>query len=101
MAPQTLEQRISKNDTTKKLAADTGWGLYASKDIPARETIISILRPLVVSLDIPRLKDTCYNCLGYDADVFERYRNGAAGEDDKKLQICSGCHAVRYCSRVC
>lgn len=99
MANRTLSQNISTNLTYKKRCEETGWGLYASIDIGAREAIISIEKPLVISLDIPRLKDTCYECLGYGT---EAYRNPETivWEEDKKLQVCTGCHVVRYCSAV-
>lgn len=101
MANRILRHHLSLDKTHKKRCNETGWGLYASEDIAAREFIISIERPLVISLDIPRLKDTCYNCLGY-GDGLEAYRNSAriAWEEDKKLQVCAGCYVVRYCSKV-
>lgn len=99
MAPQILEQDIS-DLTVEKHDAETGRGLYATTDIPACMTIVSIQRPLVISLDVPRLKDTCYFCLGYDDDVKD-YPKMPIREGDTRLQICAGCHVVRYCSKDC
>jgi hypothetical protein len=78
---------------------ETGWGLYANKDISTREDILCIARPLVISPDIPRLKDTCYYCLGYD-DGMWNHDPDTMFIKAKKLQICTGCHVVRYCSKV-
>ena len=99
MAPQILEQDISSGLTVVKHVQESGRGLYASADIPARKPVIIIQRPLLITLDIPRLKDTCYFCLGYDDDV-KNYPNTAIWEGDSKLQLCTGCHVVRYCSKV-
>lgn len=98
MAYQPLDQNIT-DFTNKRHTKETGWGLYASKDIAAGQKIISILRPLVISLDIPRLKDTCYSCLNYTNEVHHAIRS-LAWHEDRKLQICTGCHVVRYCSKV-
>ncbi|KAF7503433.1 hypothetical protein GJ744_003763 [Endocarpon pusillum] len=100
MAHRALEQHISVDITNKKRCDETGWGLYASRKIAAREAIISIERPLVISLDIPRLKDTCYECLGYGSEAYRKPET-IAWEEDKKLQVCTGCHVVRYCSKEC
>lgn len=99
MAHQVLDQNITKNLTCKKRYDESGWGLYANSDIAARDPIISLQRPLVISLDISRLKDTCYLCMGYHSEL-SRHPEAADRAEESKLQICSGCHVVRYCSKV-
>jgi hypothetical protein len=99
MAYRALDQDISASSTTEEHHKETGRGLYASRDISARESIISIQRPLVIALDVPRLKDTCYSCLGYE-DEYRRSVEGPHEDEDNNLQICTGCHVVRYCSKV-
>ena len=99
MTRRTLDQHISRNLTYKKRHDDSGWGLYANRDIEARESVISIQRPLVISMDIPRLKDTCYLCLGFESKTFQSPTVADLAEETK-LQICTGCHVVRYCSKV-
>ncbi len=99
MEPWHENQKIPVNMTYKKHAEESGCGLHATIDIPARDCIISIERPLVISLDIPRLKDTCYWCLGYRNQGSENPKVVNL-EGDSKLQICTGCHVVRYCTKV-
>jgi hypothetical protein len=94
-----LEQHISTDLTERRYTEEAGWGLYSTRDISPRERIISIMRPLVISLDIPRLKDTCYFCLGYPRELGQIVLSLDVSADEK-LQICTGCHVVRYCSKV-
>ncbi len=98
MGSRTLNHAIWKDLTAKETVEGKGRGLCANQDISADEDIISILTPLVVALDIPRLKDTCYGCLGYSPSCWKTDENNWG--HDMKLQICTGCHVVRYCSKV-
>jgi hypothetical protein len=98
MASHTLGLAISRNMTDKKQVEGKGWGLYAKEDILADEDVVSVPSTLVISLDIPRLKDTCYSCLGYKH--FCQSTEETNWGDDATLQICTGCHVVRYCSKV-
>jgi hypothetical protein len=87
------------NLTEERSDEKTGKGLFAKCFIAERQPIITIWRPQVIALDTPRLKDTCYQCLGYNAEVAQN-REEAKWGDRQKLQICTGCHTVRYCSKV-
>jgi hypothetical protein len=99
MAPQILHQNIRNDLAIQENNDESGRGLYARRSISARELIISIKRPLVISLDTKRLKDTCYRCLNYMIEMAD-YHERADRIDEHRLQTCTGCHVVRYCSKV-
>ena len=76
-----------------------GTGLKASNPISAGKCIDSVAQPLIVALDTPRLKDTCYYC--YE---MKQRSNVASGGDvtqteGEQLKACSGCHIVKYCCK--
>lgn len=98
MAHHYSGRNVELNLTEQKQVDGADRGLYAKRDILARERIISIQRPLIISLDTPRLKDTCYCCLGY-TETGPEY-DPHHWKADNRLQICTGCHVVRYCSKV-
>ena len=98
MGSRTLHQEILKNLTTEQHVEGKGRALFAMQDISIDEDVISILGPLVICLDIPRLKDTCYGCLGYKPSCQITEENFWGRKT--KLQTCTGCHVVRYCSKV-
>lgn len=98
MAEHTLDHAIWEDVTAKSKVDGKGRGLLANRDISQDEDVISIRTPLVIALDIPRLKDTCYACLGYKESCQKTEENNWG--HDLNLQICTGCHVVRYCSKV-
>lgn len=88
-------------------AGASGKGLFGTRDIRASEVIFKLSRPLVTSLDTPALDYTCEWC-------FEGTGEAALGQSpvdqqghsgfttkESKLSRCTGCHLVKYCSKVC
>ncbi|KAH7123742.1 hypothetical protein B0J11DRAFT_462829 [Dendryphion nanum] len=77
-----------------------GYGLFSNRSVSSGEEITSVKRPLSVSLDPPRLDDTCANCF-----VWTGGANGIGSRSyvDKTITVssCGGCKRVKYCSRVC
>ncbi|KAL6703733.1 hypothetical protein ACN47E_009114 [Coniothyrium glycines] len=76
-----------------------GNGFFVNRDFGAGEAIVTLSRPLVGSLDIERLFDTCANCYTW----MGRFSGGTrlyvpAGIT---LQKCGGCQRFRYCSKKC
>lgn len=79
-----------------------GYGVVATKDISAASQICSITRPLLVALDTPRLKDTCYACFQQAKDKHELAfkQNRTTDGEEKSLKVCTGCRVVRFCDTV-
>ena len=75
-----------------------GNGLFAEKEIPAGELILSISRPLIGALDVARLADTCANCFTWTAGP--SIVTGTYVAEGVSVKKCSGCQQVRYCSKV-
>lgn len=97
MAP--FNQHIEKSNVTSKPTAESGNGLFATKQIKLENSILSVDRPLMLALDTPRLKDTCYHCLMFMEKSGELKR--ADQSQAKTLKACAGCSVVRYCDKVC
>jgi hypothetical protein len=94
-----FNQHIEKGNVMCKSTTEAGNGLFATRQIKLKNTILSVNQPLMLALDTPRLKDTCYCCLAYID------KSGQIKRDDKSkaktLKACTGCHTVRYCDKVC
>jgi hypothetical protein len=97
MAP--FNQHIEKSNVTAKPTAESGNGLFATKQIKLENSILSVDRPLMLALDTPRLKDTCYHCLIFMEKSGELKR--ADQSQAMTLKACAGCSVVRYCDKVC
>lgn len=80
-----------------------GRGLFATKSFITGEIVHTIARPAVAELDTERLQDTCAWCFHKGASEVERQQAQALGLPDVTVdtKACTGCHKVRYCSRVC
>ena len=104
MMASALTHKVVRADKVEpKSTKKRGNGLFARQDIKAGEAILSVHYPLMLALDTPRLKDTCYGCYkqpsGCKKDVF---RTAARLEDDYiALKLCTRCKTVRYCTKRC
>ena len=78
-----------------KPSSIAGNGLFANQAIHAGEAVAILDRPLVAVLDYSRLSDTCSHCFAqtHDNDYYQR--------ESIIISACTGCKAVRYCSKVC
>jgi hypothetical protein len=94
-----FNQHIEDGNVMCKSTTDAGNGLFATRQIKLKNTILSVNQPLMLALDTPRLKDTCYCCLTY-MDKSGQIRHGDESQT-KALKACTGCHTVRYCDKVC
>jgi hypothetical protein len=94
-----FNQHIDKSNVSSRSTTEAGNGLFATRQIKLRDTVLSVNQPLMLALDTPRLKDTCYYCL-----VFME-KSGQIKRSDKTqaktLKACKGCNVVRYCDKVC
>lgn len=74
---------------------DKGTGLFTSRTIHAGELVFHIDRPLLCVPDNRCLNEVCYHC-------FVWLPGGMSMVDGitTKLQVCTGCKVVRYCSKV-
>ena len=97
MAPSS--QHIEGGNVTSKPTAEAGNGLFATKQIKLKHSILSVDKPLMLALDTPRLKDTCYHCLAFIGKLGELKHTDHSKA--KTLKACAGCSVVRYCDKVC
>jgi hypothetical protein len=84
-----------------------GKGVFAKCDIALNQEVLEIHRPLVVVLDTPRLKDSCYWCHYWKEKLWRgQYSDLAADSENAseeqvgKLLVCGGCGIVRFCGKV-
>ncbi|OCK85106.1 SET domain-containing protein [Lepidopterella palustris CBS 459.81] len=76
-----------------------GNGLFAGKAVPAGESILSISRPLIGTLNVVHLPDTCANCFTWTTGSLIGSRTYVP--DGLTVKKCAGCQLVRYCSKKC
>lgn len=76
-------------------AGAAGSGLFATKDIQSGHLVLSLDRPLLTALDNASLPDACANCL-----ISIKTGTLPLEKHNVKLQACSGCHTMRFCSKV-
>ena len=75
-----------------------GRGLFATKTHEAGDILLAVDRPLVAVLDKPRVEDTCAWCFSWtELPIL----SGAGVNQVAKVNLCTGCKKVRYCSRRC
>ena len=91
-------QQIAKTNVHSRSTAEAGNGLFATRQIELNNTILSVAQPLMVALDTPRLKDTCYHCFLFIEKSGSIKRND--NTKTKTLKACTGCTVVRYCDKV-
>ena len=92
-------QQVVKGNVLSRSTKDAGNGLFAARRIELNNVILSVAQPLMVALDTPRLKDTCYQCFLFleKSDSIKRYDKAQM----KTLKTCTGCNVARYCDKVC
>ncbi|KAJ4296189.1 hypothetical protein N0V90_006233 [Kalmusia sp. IMI 367209] len=76
-----------------------GRGFFSGRDIKNGESIATLKRPLMTSLEAERLKDTCANC--YVWTEGSSIGSRLYVKEGTTVQTCAGCKRFRYCSRVC
>ena len=89
---EVLAYPMSGSNVYSKHTASRGNGLFASRPVLPGELIFGIDQPAVAVPDTARLGDTCSNC-------FAGASRGDAA-DHVVLSTCTGCHTVRYCTKV-
>jgi hypothetical protein len=75
-----------------------GDGIFAGIDFESGESIATLKRPLLASLESERLKDTCANCFLWTEGASIGSRLYV--KEGITVQTCAGCKRFRYCSRV-
>jgi hypothetical protein len=87
---------VTKGSAVVGASSVSGRGLFATKNLPAGELILTIERPLLCVLEGRHLTDTCANCF--------TCVNGVLGNEDTekvKLSACSRCKQIKFCGKVC
>lgn len=75
-----------------------GRGLYAIQNLQPGDAIITLDRPLIAALDGSRIEDTCAWCFSWtELPVL----SGAGINQALKVNWCTGCKKVKYCSKTC
>lgn len=75
-----------------------GRGLFATKNHASGDVLISLDRPLIAVLDNARIEDTCSWCFSWtELPVL----SGAGVNQAPKVNWCTGCKKVKYCSKRC
>jgi SET and MYND domain-containing protein len=75
-----------------------GRGLFATKAFDGGDVILDLQRPLIAVLDGPRVEDTCSWCFSWtELPVL----SGAGINQAVKVNWCTGCKQVKYCSKKC
>lgn len=75
-----------------------GRGLFATKPCQTGDVLLSLDRPLIAVLDKPRIEDTCSWCFSWtELPVL----SGAGINQATKVNWCTGCKKVKYCSKQC
>lgn len=75
-----------------------GNGVFTGSDLKGGESIKSLKRPLLASLESERLKDTCANC-----NLWTEGSTTGSRLYVKKgttVQTCAGCKRFQYCSKA-
>ena len=83
--------------TIVKNSPISGRGLFTFKSHAAGSAVIYIERPLFAVLDAERLADTCSECFTWTEDSVIEQRNDGK---QYKVNACTGCKVVGYCSKV-
>lgn len=80
-----------------------GVGLFADCKISPGQLVVDIPDPLVTVPDDAHLKECCSRCMAWRPED-----DGASPIsmlnpylDEQPLSYCTGCRAVKYCSKVC
>ena len=76
-----------------------GKGFFSSKNVESGESIVTIPRPLMASLESERLRDTCANC--YVWTEGSSIGSRLYVKKGTSVSVCAGCKRFRYCSKVC
>ena len=72
--------------------------MFASKAHQLGEVLLSLDRPLIAALDKARIEDTCSWCFAWtELPVL----SGAGINQATKVNWCTGCKKVKYCSKRC
>lgn len=75
-----------------------GRGLFATKPHQPGEVLLALERPFIAVLDKPRVEDTCAWCFSWtELPVL----SGAGVNRAAKVNWCTGCKKVKYCSKRC
>ena len=75
-----------------------GRGLFATKSHSPGDVLLSLDRPLIAVLDKTRIEDTCSWCFSWtELPVL----SGAGVNQASKVNWCTGCKKVKYCSKRC
>src|SRR5436305_13659238 len=92
-------QQVVQDNVISQSTSGAGHGLFAARQIELNNVILSVAQPLMVALDTPRLKDTCYHCFLFLEKSGSIKRNDKT--QAKTLKACTGCNVARYCDKVC
>ncbi|KAF1969152.1 SET domain-containing protein [Bimuria novae-zelandiae CBS 107.79] len=76
-----------------------GKGFFSSQNVNSGETIVTIRRPLMASLESERLRDTCANCYAWTEG--SSIGSGICVKEGTTVSACAGCKRFRYCSKAC
>ncbi|RYO84849.1 hypothetical protein DL766_001527 [Monosporascus sp. MC13-8B] len=81
-----------------------GRGLFARRDFPPGDLILSLDRPLVAEVEMVRMLDTCAWCFQRsELDPEGRKHAASMGLPVGFIEVkaCTGCRRVVYCSKTC
>jgi hypothetical protein len=88
----------TSSKTEVKRSTLGGRGLFATCPIEGGDVLIELERPLIAVLDRPRIEDTCSWCFSWtELPVL----SGAGVNQALKVNWCTGCRKVKYCSKRC
>jgi hypothetical protein len=88
----------TSSKTEVKRSSLGGRGLFATCPIEGGDVLIELERPLIAVLDRPRIEDTCSWCFSWtELPVL----SGAGVNQALKVNWCTGCRKVKYCSKRC
>lgn len=76
--------------TEVKSSSLGGRGLFATRSYSPGDALLCLKRPLIAVLDKPRIADTCSRCFA-----------GTGITQVTKVNWCTGCKKVKYCSKRC
>ena len=86
----TFTQMPDMSGTEVKPSSLGGRGLFANENYFAGYALLEVERSLIAVLDKPRVEDTCSRCF-----------SGAGITQVTKVNWCTGCKKVKYCSKRC
>lgn len=88
----------STNTVEVKPSPLGGKGTFTTRACEAGDVVFSLDRPLIATLDRARIADTCSWCFSW-TDL--PGLSGAGINQTAKVNWCSGCKKVKYCSKRC